>query len=152
LLETDGRFIVVVLNSQQDHVSLIISCTGNGSESVHGNVMHQQIVNVPLGGLGYTRSGHKVPGLSFEGAVQRHGGAQGQTVNLHFYLGVMRRLQDAFRRNDQEMAVCCVADDNAPVRLAELVQPMLAERNVPQVPKPQNTPRTALFDFFLFCA
>ena len=31
LLETDGRLIVVVFNSQQDLVSLIFSYTGNGS-------------------------------------------------------------------------------------------------------------------------
>jgi hypothetical protein len=34
LLEMDGRLLVVVVNSQQDLVSLIISYTGNGSESV----------------------------------------------------------------------------------------------------------------------
>ena len=34
-LETDGRLIVVVINSQQDVVSLIISYTGNRSVSVH---------------------------------------------------------------------------------------------------------------------
>ena len=151
-VETDGRLIVLIFSSQQELVSLINSCKRNGLVSVHNNVMQQQIVKVLLCSLGYTRPGHKIPGLSSEGAVQRHCGAQGQTVNLLFHLEVMRLQQDAFRRNGQEMAVCCVADDNGPVQLAELMQPMLAERNVPQVRKPQNTPRTALFYFFLLPA
>jgi hypothetical protein len=38
LLETDGCLLVVVFNSIQDHVSLIIICTGNGSVSVHDRI------------------------------------------------------------------------------------------------------------------
>ena len=33
-------------------------------------------------------------------------------MNQQFYLGAMRRVRDAVRRNDQEMAVCCVAIHN----------------------------------------
>jgi hypothetical protein len=64
----------------------------------------------------------------------------------------MRLLQDAFRHNDQEIAVWWVANDAGPGKLAQIVQPMLSEHNVPQVFKPQNTTRTALFGFFLFSA
>ena len=55
--------------------------------------------------LGITRPGQKVSGLSSEGAVRRHCGTQGKTVPLNFYLGAMRRLHDAVRRNSQEIAV-----------------------------------------------
>ena len=81
--ETDGCFIVEVVNDQLDPVSLISSCTGNGSLSVHDNVMHQQTVKVPLCSLGYTRPGHKIPGLNSEGAVWLYCGSQVRTVNLH---------------------------------------------------------------------
>jgi hypothetical protein len=39
LPETDGRLLVVVLNSQQDLVSLISSCTGNVSLSVRDRIL-----------------------------------------------------------------------------------------------------------------
>ena len=58
--------------------------------------------------LGNRRPGQKVPGLSFQGAVHRHWSAQGRTVKLHFYLGAMRRVHDAVRRNDQEISGICV--------------------------------------------
>ena len=37
--------------------------------------------NVPLSSLGDTSPGQKVPGLSSEGTVRLHRGAQGRTVN-----------------------------------------------------------------------
>ena len=46
--ETDVRTLVVVANSQKDLFSLIKVCIGNGSLSVHDNVLHQQTVNVLL--------------------------------------------------------------------------------------------------------
>ena len=106
LLETVGRLRVVVVNSQQELVSHIISHTEKGSVSVHDNVMHQQTVKVPLCNLGNMRSGQKVPGLSSEGAVRHYCAAQGRTVNQYFYLRATRRLPDAVLRNRQEMAVC----------------------------------------------
>jgi len=44
--------------------------------------------------------------------VRCHRDAQGRIMNQQFYLGAMRRVRDAVRRNDQEMAVCCVAIHN----------------------------------------
>jgi hypothetical protein len=106
LLETDVRLRVVVVNSQQELVSPIISHTEKGSVSVHDNVMHPQIVKVALCNLGKTRSGQKVTGLSSEGAVRHYCAAQGRNLNQHFYLRATRRLPDAVRRSRQEMAVC----------------------------------------------
>jgi len=64
----------------------------------------------------------------------------------------MGRVCDAVRRNDQEMAVCCVANLNAPLHLAQLVQLMLAEQHIQQVRQPQNSPHTAACQFLLFPA
>jgi len=62
----------------------------------------------------------------------------------------MGRVRDSVRRNDQEMAVCCLANHNAPLHLAQLVQPMLAEQHIQQVRQPQNSPHTAACQFLLF--
>ena len=35
-----------------------------------------------------------------------HSAAQGRTLNHYFYLGAMKCLRNAVRRNDREMAVC----------------------------------------------
>jgi len=64
----------------------------------------------------------------------------------------MRRLRDAVRCNDQEIAVCSVANHNAPLHLAQLVLPMLAEQHIQQVRQPQNSPHTAACQFLLFPA
>jgi len=64
----------------------------------------------------------------------------------------MRRVRDAGRCIDQEMAVCCVANHNAPLHLAQIVQPMLAEQHIQQVRQPQNSPHTAPCQFLLFPA
>ena len=99
-------------------------------------------VNVLLCSLGNTRPGKKVSELSSEGDVRRHCAAQGRSVNLC----------EADRRNVQEMPVCCVANHNSPLHLAQLVQPMLADHHVPQVLRPQNSPHTTLREFLLFLA
>ena len=78
--QSDGRLRVVLVNSQQDLVSLSSSCAGNRYLSVHDNVLHEQKVNVPLCSLGNTKPGRKVPGLSSEDAVRRHRAAQARTV------------------------------------------------------------------------
>ena len=54
---------------------------------------------MPLCSLGNTKPGQKVTGLSSECAVRRHSAAQDRTVNHHFYLGAVRRLRNADRRN-----------------------------------------------------
>jgi hypothetical protein len=56
--------------------------------------------------------------------MRHHCAAQGLTVNHPFYLGAVRRLLDALRRNDQEMADCCMANLCVPVHLVQLVQPI----------------------------
>ena len=63
-------------------------------------------MNVPLYSLGNTRPGQKITGLSSECAMLRQSAAQSRTVNHHFYLGAMRRVPNADRRNGKEMAVC----------------------------------------------
>ena len=81
LLESDGRLLVEVFNSQHDLVSLITSYTRNGSVSLYGNVLHQYTFKTPLCSLGKTRPGHKVPGLNSECVQRRHCAAQGRTVD-----------------------------------------------------------------------
>jgi len=105
-----------------------------------------------LRGLSKTRPGLKISGLSSESVQRRHRAAQGRTVKLDFYLGALRRVRDAVRLNDQEMPGCCVANHNAPLHLAQLVLPMLAEQHIQQVRQPQNSPHTAACEFLLFPA
>jgi hypothetical protein len=71
-------------------------------------------LKVPLCNLGNKRPGQKVPGIISVGAESRYCAAQGRTLNRRFNLVAMRRLHDEFRRNGQEIAVCCVANDNVP--------------------------------------
>jgi len=106
-------------------------------------------VNVPLCILGNTRPGQKVPGLSSEGALPRHCVAQDRTVKHTFYLGAVRRVRDAVRRNDQQMAACCVANRSAPVHLAQRVQSIVAEHHVPQECRPQDSPHIAPCEFIM---
>jgi hypothetical protein len=82
--------------------------------------MQQQTANLSHFILGNTRPVRKFPELISAGVVRHHRAVQGRTVNNHFNLGSMRRLREAFRRNDQEIAVdfvqnpllgpTCVAD------------------------------------------
>jgi len=105
---------------------------------------------VPLCSLGNTRPGQKVSGLIIVGAVRRYSSAQGRTLNRRFYLGATRRLHDAVRRNGQEMAMCCVANDNVPLHLAERLQPMFAKQHIQQVRQPQNSNSRLYAGFFMF--
>ena len=107
-------------------------------------------LKVPLCSLGNTKPGQKVPGLIIVGAVRRYSSAQGRTLNRRFYLGATRRLHDAVRRNGQEMAMCCVANDNVPLHLAERLQPMFAKQHIQQVLQPQNSNSRLYAGFFMF--
>jgi hypothetical protein len=66
-------------------------------------------------------------------------------LNRRFYLGATRRLNDAVRRNVQEMA-----NDNVPVHLAERLQPMFAKHHIQQVRQPQNSNSRLYAGFFMF--
>ena len=59
------------------------------------------------------------------------------------FLGSVRRLRDPVRSNYQDMALCFVANHNAPLHLAQMVQLMLVQHHALQVRKPQ-TPLTLL--------
>jgi hypothetical protein len=83
--QTDGRLLVVLVNSQHYMAFLNSSCTENRSPLIHDNVLHQQTVNVPLCSLGGTTPDQKVPGLSSEGFVRRLSAAQGRTINWQIY-------------------------------------------------------------------
>ena len=147
--------IVLLWNSLT--ASMILLCSGpSAQETVQCQFMSEfapvLTVKMPLCSLGITRPGQKISGLSSKGAVCSHRAVQNRTVKEHFYLGTMRRVRDAVRRNDQEMAVCCVANHNAPLHLAQFVQPMLAKQHIQQVRQPQNSPHTAACEFLLFPA
>jgi hypothetical protein len=64
----------------------------------------------------------------------------------------MRRLRDAVGLSYQGMAVCCMTIHNAPVHLAQLVQPIVADRHIQQVRHTQNSPHTAVCELLLFPA
>ena len=137
--------------------SMILLCSGpSAQETVQSQFMSEfapvLTVKKLLCSLGITRPGQKFSGLSSKGAVCRHWAAQNRTVRGHFYLGAMRRVRKSVRCNDQEMLVCCLANHNAPLHLAQLVQPMLTEQHIQQVRQPQNSPHTAPCQFLLFPA
>jgi hypothetical protein len=62
----------------------------------------------------------------------------------------MKFVRDAVRRHSQEIAVCCVANHNATMRLTKLVQPMLAEHQIQQVGQSQISTQTLYASFYCF--
>jgi hypothetical protein len=105
-------------------------------------------VNVPLYSLENTRPGQKFPVLVSEGVpLQRFTRPNCEPA---FNLVGMRRLRDEVRRKHLEMAVCFVANHNAPVHLDQCLQPFLARQHIQQVRQTQNYPHTVPCDFLLF--
>lgn len=76
---------------------------------------------------------------------------QGQTVNSHFYLEVLKRLQSRVKRVRKEIAnTWRLHHDNAPSHTAFIVTEYLAKRGVATLPQPPYSPDLAPPDFFLF--
>ena len=99
--QSDGRPNVELVDSLHDPAMLRTSCTGNGSVSVHVRILTGKDSENAAFILRITRPVQKVSGLSSECAVRRHWAVQNGTVKEHFYLGAMRYVRVAVRRNDQ---------------------------------------------------
>jgi len=88
-----------------------------------------------------------------EGIVHHEYAPDGQTVNKEFYVEVLRRLRESFRRKRPEKwrdGDWILHHDNAPAHTSHLVQQFLAKHGTAQLQQPPYSPDLAPCDFFLF--
>ena len=87
------------------------------------------------------------------GIVHREFVPQGQPVNQHFYIDVLRRLREDVRRKRPGLWASgdwLLHIDNAPAHSALLVQQYLESHNMETIAHPPYSPDLAPCDFFLF--
>ncbi|KAF0708055.1 protein GVQW3-like, partial [Aphis craccivora] len=85
--------------------------------------------------------------------VHREWVPQGQTVNQHYYLEVMKRLRENVRKkrpDSWKSGSWMLHHDNAPAHSSLLIRQFLAKNQTPVVPQPPYSPDLAPCDFFLF--
>ena len=78
---------------------------------------------------------------------------KGQTVNMEYYLSILKRLRVAVSRKRPEMwrdRSWKLHQDNAPAHTALLVTEFNARNGTPVIPQPPYSPDLAPADFFLF--
>jgi transposase len=76
----------------------------------------------------------------------------GQTVNDNFYVQVLQRLRDAFRRkrSDKWQGEWFLHHNKAPSHASLVVQQLLAEKSTPVITQSPYSPDLAPIDFWLF--
>ena len=77
----------------------------------------------------------------------------GETVNKHFYLNVLKRLRVAVRRKRPEALTnntWMLHHDNAPAHASLFIREFLTKHETTVVPQPPYSPDLAPADFFLF--
>lgn len=91
--------------------------------------------------------------FDFRGIVHREWVPQGQTINQHYYLEVMKRLRENVRKkrpDSWKSGSWMLHHDNAPAHSSLLIRQFLAKNQTPVVPQPPYSPDLAPCDFFLF--
>jgi len=102
------------------------------------------------------RSKTKVMLLAFfdyEGVVHHEYAPCGQAINKKFYLEVLRRLRESFRRKRPEKwwdGDWILHHDNTPAHTSHLVQQFLVKHGPTQLQQPPYSPDLAPCDFFVF--
>ena len=87
------------------------------------------------------------------GIVHREFVPEGQTVNQHFYLDVLRRLREDVRRKRPELWASGdwhLLHDNAPPHVAAKVQQFITSTNMNIIQHPPYSPDLSPCDYFLF--
>ena len=78
---------------------------------------------------------------------------EGQTVNQHYYIDVLRRLREDVRRKRPELWATgdwYLLHDNAPPHVAATVQQYIEKTNMNILPHPPYSPDLSPCDYFLF--
>jgi len=102
-----------------------------------------------------SRSNVKVMCICFywKGIVHYEFVPQGETVNKHFYLNVLKHFRVAVRRKRPEAwknNTWILHHDNAPAPVSLLIREFLTKHEMTVVPQPPYSPNLAPADFFLF--